>query len=185
MGRWADRDGDAERLPEGMQRIGYDADTQTYTYQDAEGRIWEGDEGNRYGQLHPAGQRRPSATPSEIAVHNEELKRSNRESVRMMLPFALLIIVTLFLLFKFINHGTSPADAKTQVHCAEGDHPIQIQKGDTCWDIAKVHRVGLEELQFMEGNHDVMCERLKVGSWICVPDEGRHRVYGEGEPRIG
>ncbi|KAF2476851.1 uncharacterized protein BDR25DRAFT_300012 [Lindgomyces ingoldianus] len=90
MGRWVDQDGDAERLPEGFTRIGYDADTQTYTYQDANGRTWEGEEGNRYGRLHPAGQRRPSLTPSEVASHNESLKRSNRESVRMMLPFDVL-----------------------------------------------------------------------------------------------
>jgi hypothetical protein len=35
-----------------MKRIGYDADTQVYTYQDDEGGIWEGAPGNRYGELH-------------------------------------------------------------------------------------------------------------------------------------
>lgn len=32
-------DSDEERLPEGMERIGYDADTETYTYRDADGSI--------------------------------------------------------------------------------------------------------------------------------------------------
>jgi len=51
MGRWSYLDTDEERLPEGMTRIGYDADSQTYTYRDADGSIWEGASGNRYGQL--------------------------------------------------------------------------------------------------------------------------------------
>jgi hypothetical protein len=42
-----------------MKRIGYDADTQVYTYQDDEGGIWEGAPGNRYGELH-----RGNANPS-------------------------------------------------------------------------------------------------------------------------
>lgn len=52
MGRWSHLDTDEERLPEGMVRIGYDADTQTYTYQDNNnGTLWEGPEGARYGTL--------------------------------------------------------------------------------------------------------------------------------------
>lgn len=34
-----------------MQRISYDADTQVYTYQDADGTLWEGAPGARYGVL--------------------------------------------------------------------------------------------------------------------------------------
>ena len=52
MGRWAYLDSDEERLPEGMRRIGYDADTQTYTYEDSRGVRWEGAPGARYGRLH-------------------------------------------------------------------------------------------------------------------------------------
>ena len=39
-----------------MQRVGYDADTQTYTYRDQDGSFWEGDPGVRYGLLHRTGQ---------------------------------------------------------------------------------------------------------------------------------
>jgi hypothetical protein len=42
---------DDYRLPSGMQRVGYDADTQTYSYRDADGSYWEGAEGARYGKL--------------------------------------------------------------------------------------------------------------------------------------
>jgi len=42
---------DDYRLPSGMRRVGYDADTQTYTYQDEDGSYWEGAQGARYGTL--------------------------------------------------------------------------------------------------------------------------------------
>ncbi|KUI63257.1 Putative L,D-transpeptidase YkuD [Cytospora mali] len=49
--RYMESDTDEERLPEGMVRIGYDADTQVYTFRDADGSIWEGPPGSRYGSL--------------------------------------------------------------------------------------------------------------------------------------
>lgn len=42
---------DEHRLPEGMKRVGYDADTQRYYYRDGGGSLWEGPEGSQYGQL--------------------------------------------------------------------------------------------------------------------------------------
>jgi len=35
-----------------MQRVGYDADTQVYTYEDEDGTAWESAPGVRYGHLH-------------------------------------------------------------------------------------------------------------------------------------
>ncbi len=53
MGRWSHLDSDEERLPSGMTRVGYDADTQVYTFRDAsDGSYWEGAPGCRYGKLH-------------------------------------------------------------------------------------------------------------------------------------
>lgn len=52
MGRWSQYDTDEERLPEGMVRIGYDADDQTYTFKDTnDGSIWESAPGSQYGRL--------------------------------------------------------------------------------------------------------------------------------------
>ena len=34
-----------------MRRVGYDADTQTYTFRDSDGSHWESAPGNRYGRL--------------------------------------------------------------------------------------------------------------------------------------
>ncbi|KAK1775195.1 hypothetical protein QBC45DRAFT_14068 [Copromyces sp. CBS 386.78] len=63
MGRWKDLDTDAERLPENMTRIGYDADSQVYTYRDnTDGTIWEGAPGATYGKLLPV--KPPTPLPS-------------------------------------------------------------------------------------------------------------------------
>ena len=51
MGRWAHLDTDEERLPEGMTRVGYDADEEVYTYRDEHGAYWEGARGCQYGPL--------------------------------------------------------------------------------------------------------------------------------------
>ena len=42
---------DEARLPEGMTRIGYDADTQQYTFQDHDGSYWHGPAGARFGVM--------------------------------------------------------------------------------------------------------------------------------------
>lgn len=53
--RFAEYDADEDSLPQGMTRIGYDADTETYTYRSADGSIWEGSSGSRYGNLTRVG----------------------------------------------------------------------------------------------------------------------------------
>lgn len=42
---------DDYRLPEGMKRVGYDADTQTYIFKDSAGSLWIGAEGAEFGEL--------------------------------------------------------------------------------------------------------------------------------------
>ena len=49
--RFAEYGNDEVNLPPGMTRIGYDADTATYTFSSADGSIWEGSPGSRYGNL--------------------------------------------------------------------------------------------------------------------------------------
>lgn len=60
--RFAEYDTDEDNLPQGMTRIGYDADTETYTFSSADGSIWESSPGSRYGNLTRVGLpvRRPS-----------------------------------------------------------------------------------------------------------------------------
>ena len=57
---------DDENLPEGMKRVGYDADTQTYTYHDQDGSLWEGEPGSRYGVLRQTRRLRPYHYESNI-----------------------------------------------------------------------------------------------------------------------
>ena len=52
MGRYTDADSDAGRLPDGMRRVGYDSDTQVYTFRDTDGSLWESLPGAEYGRLH-------------------------------------------------------------------------------------------------------------------------------------
>lgn len=59
MGRWSHLDTDEERLPDGMTRVGYDGDTQIYTYQDNDGSYWEGAPGVKYGRLYRVHQAAP------------------------------------------------------------------------------------------------------------------------------
>jgi hypothetical protein len=44
---------DLYRLPEGMQRVAYDADTQVYTFRDDNGKLYQGSPRARYGRLTP------------------------------------------------------------------------------------------------------------------------------------
>lgn len=53
--RFAEYDADEDNLPQGMTRTGYDADTETYTFSSADGSIWEGSPGSRYGNLTRVG----------------------------------------------------------------------------------------------------------------------------------
>lgn len=70
MGRWSYLDTDEARLPDGMKRVGYDADTQVYTFLDAhDGTYWESAPGNQYGKLFPV---RSSTPPLESATIDEE-----------------------------------------------------------------------------------------------------------------
>jgi len=50
-----------------MRRVGYDADTQTYTFRDSNGSLWESAPGNRYGRLTQIGGSTREA-PSSVSM---------------------------------------------------------------------------------------------------------------------
>jgi hypothetical protein len=125
--------------------------------------------------------RQPSQTFGEILGSDEAaIKKGNREAVRMMLPFALLVLIFLLLVFKLLysypssssnnNDGTGADDGSRQLtHCGEGSHQIQIQQGDTCWSVAEGCGVGVNELLALKGNDGLECGMLRVGEGVCVP----------------
>ncbi|KAF2621204.1 hypothetical protein BU25DRAFT_463884 [Macroventuria anomochaeta] len=98
---YKDNDDGSSRLPEGFERVGYDADTQVYTFKSPEGELYETAPGNRYGELWPVGQR-PQYSQADIEANNQIIERGNLESVRMMMPFVLIIVLFFVLVFKFI-----------------------------------------------------------------------------------
>nr|GAT58089.1 predicted protein [Mycena chlorophos] len=51
MGRWTQQEEDAARLPEGVKRVAYDADSARYTFRDNEGNIYVGPPHEEYGTL--------------------------------------------------------------------------------------------------------------------------------------
>ncbi|KAG9197028.1 hypothetical protein G6514_002513 [Epicoccum nigrum] len=100
---YRDDDDDSSRLPDGFERIGYDADTQVYTFKSPEGELYESAPGNRYGELWPVGQR-PQLSQRDIEANNEMLERGNTESWRMLMPFGILIFLFFVLVFTVIAH---------------------------------------------------------------------------------
>ncbi|KAJ3885978.1 hypothetical protein GG344DRAFT_27090, partial [Lentinula edodes] len=66
MSRFTQYAEDSTRLPVGLQRIAYDADTEQYTFQDENGRLYYSASGESYGHLTIVGSAaRPSEAPTE------------------------------------------------------------------------------------------------------------------------
>ncbi|KAI0882044.1 carbohydrate-binding module family 50 protein [Annulohypoxylon maeteangense] len=168
MGRWSQYDTDEERLPEGMERIGYDADTQTYTFRDSDGGIWESAPGNRYGQLHrvnttfpPYGDDTHDATEP---LHEATENTSWRHEMGPLLNWFLLVGLFLLFIFWFISRTT---ERVAPITCGDHSSPYQIKSGDTCWAIAEEHHLSLDSI--MHENQGLDCDRLAPGGTLCIP----------------
>ncbi|KAJ7768712.1 hypothetical protein DFH07DRAFT_807717 [Mycena maculata] len=71
MGRWTQYDEDAYRLPAGMVRTGYDADTGQYFFSDRSGTTYHGEPGSRYGPMYPG---TAAPAPRRVVVDPEKTK---------------------------------------------------------------------------------------------------------------
>ncbi|KAH9887439.1 hypothetical protein F4778DRAFT_786285 [Xylariomycetidae sp. FL2044] len=178
MGRWSEYDTDAERLPEGMTRIGYDADDETYTFRDADGSVWESAPGNQYGPLHRISTALPiygdddgdendtapmvQPSPSEPTAAAEQL--SWRQEMQPLLNWFLLVGLFLLLVFWIITRRSSK---EVPVTCPEHTLPYTIRSGDTCWAIAEGQGLSVEEL--LHQNQGLDCDKLRVGDTLCLP----------------
>jgi len=151
------QDDDAGRLPAGLKRVGYDADTETYTYESPEGKLYRGAPGNRYGRL----------VPDSEPVDNDlgQLVHDDAGSNRYFLPFLLVVIVFLVI---FIappwkeNFGFGRA-----VKCEIGAMKYEIRTGDTCYALANEYSTTVEGLKNM--NSKLNCDSLSVGQALCIP----------------
>ncbi|KAL0934678.1 LysM domain-containing protein [Colletotrichum truncatum] len=171
MSRFSRYDTDDERLPEGMQRVGYDADTQTYTYRDSDGSYWEGAPGNEYGHLTQVSggghasrhARQPVIDPDTRGRLWEEERKNWRQGWQPLLNFFLIIGLFLMLLTWWLYR--TPSEELPQ--CGGQAVPYKISKGDTCWAIAEEHKMSVEDL--VKANDGLNCDKLRPGSSICVP----------------
>ncbi|KAI3336668.1 carbohydrate-binding module family 50 protein [Xylariaceae sp. AK1471] len=176
MSRWSHYDTDEERLPEGMQRIGYDADSQTYTFRDAEGGIWESAPGNRYGQLQRVTTTLPSYGDEDESSPTQPLtfagpdssgrQVSWRQEMMPLLNWFLLVGVFLLVIIWFISAG-SKGSTEIVRSCSDGTTAYKIKAGDTCWAITEAKSIPLDVL--LQNNEGLDCDRLVVGDTICVP----------------
>ncbi|ORY66232.1 uncharacterized protein BCR38DRAFT_340146 [Pseudomassariella vexata] len=177
MGRWSQYDTDEERLPSGMERIGYDADEEIYTFRDSDGSIWQSAPGSRYGQL-----RRVSGPPAQPERFDQDIDLEGSppppyESAEpevswrheMMPLFNWFLVIGLFLLgvFWYLNKAAAGERTVPEVHCSDRAIPYSIRPGDTCWALAENRGVSLDV--FLEVNVGLDCDKLGIGETVCLP----------------
>ncbi|KAJ3899287.1 hypothetical protein F5879DRAFT_977338 [Lentinula edodes] len=85
MSRFTQYSEDSTRLPVGLQRIAYDADTQQYTFRDENGRLYYSASGESYGHLTSAGNG-SAARASEVPMTEPKPKRSPTSRSSPSLP---------------------------------------------------------------------------------------------------
>lgn len=185
MSRFSQYDTDEERLPEGMTRVGYDADTEVYTFQDSDGSYWESAPGNRYGHLTrvsggPAQESDDDAADVERLLPTEQASYrqgvSWRTDLMPLLNFGLIIGVSLLLFIWYLHKATASASSSESsplLQCGPGSAPYTVAKGDSCWGIADAR--GCEVDDILLKNPGLDCDVLRAGSEICVPEAAKQR----------
>lgn len=168
MSRFSHYDTDEERLPEGMTRVGYDADTQVYTFQDADGSYWEGVPGSQYGRLRRVGDDTSDDREPFLVSDQSRPKTSWRHELMPLLNFGVLVGLCLLVLFWYLYYNAGSSENKPQVKCDLGSEVYTIRTGDTCWDIADKKSISVEEIRQL--NPNLACDALAVGSHICLPE---------------
>lgn len=81
MNRFTQFDEDSYRLPEGVKRIAYDADSQRYLFRDRLGQLYQNEPGDEYGVLQPVKCPIPPCRSVTIIEHRDPLlweKQSNQ-----------------------------------------------------------------------------------------------------------
>ncbi|KII94214.1 carbohydrate-binding module family 50 protein [Plicaturopsis crispa FD-325 SS-3] len=190
MGRWTQYDEDEYRLPSGMKRVGYDADTSQYFFRDtSDGSLWRGAQGAEFGEmtkvedgrgpigsveeegndLEGAPRRGDGYSPlaTDLRSPARYMTGGNGAAYRTMFPFFLIICVVLLLVWRLVVYPSFVPSRPPPSPCPDSSTPYRIHAGDTCWEISRAHGVKLE--QFMAANVGLECDRLAVGARVCVP----------------
>lgn len=173
MSRFSRYDSDEERLPEGMTRVGYDADTQVSTFQDEDGSYWESAPGNAYGRLFRVsdGPAPDDDDMEPFIVSDQSQKPSWRADVMPLLNFGVIVGVSLMLLFWYLHYaassGSSDDTASAEKICPDGTEPYTVQGGDSCWDLGDSRGISVDDV--VNFNAGLACDNLKAKSKICLP----------------
>jgi len=187
MGRWTQYDEDDYRLPEGMKRVGYDADTQKYYFKDQGGALWEGAEGTEFGELTKVGhntvhfaansteddddvEARPDgyqalATDADAVPHKHRVDNTN--AYRTLFPFLMMVFVALLLVLRLVAPHASSEDPVVTM-CSGYAHAYRVKEGDTCWDIAQSRGFVVQDI--LDANPGLECKLLTPTEIICLPD---------------
>ncbi|KAK4621515.1 hypothetical protein CLAFUW4_07238 [Fulvia fulva] len=144
-GRYEQVDSEEQNLPPGTQRVGYDADTQVYTYQEPSGALFN------------------QPKYSTVPINS---KKERSAEWRYLAPFILIIGIVLLGTFRYVNTSSST----THLECLGDLELYDVVDGDTCYDIAQARQTDLDGLKV--ANPWVRCEGLKAGSQICAPKVG-------------
>ncbi|KAF9513162.1 hypothetical protein BS47DRAFT_1393535 [Hydnum rufescens UP504] len=152
--RW--NEDDSDRLPEGMTRVGYDSDTQQYTFQDDSG-LWLGEAGTEFGgEMRYIG-------PAPLRSESPQTSASSSSSYQILLPFFLIIAVFLLLVFRLVSTPSSSLKPPPR-SCASGGNLYTVVLGDTCWDLALKFGVTVKNIERMNPGLD--CAHLMSSGQI-------------------
>jgi len=191
MGRWTQYDEDSYRLPEGVKRVAYDADTQQYTFKDAGGKLYVGPEGTQYGDFTKVSDGTTRTVEDDAGSDDEfpysadveasiPLKAENRRpgpaapdaprtsAYRVLFPFFLLVLVTLLLVIRIFGFG-SHGSYHSPNPCGPNSERYRIKEGDTCWSISQAQGITVDSLR--STNEDMNCAKLYPGQTICLPPQ--------------
>ncbi|KAJ7842196.1 hypothetical protein B0H14DRAFT_2781160 [Mycena olivaceomarginata] len=188
MGRWTQYDSDEYRLPEGMERIGYDSDTGRYYFKDGGGAVWQGAQGAEFSQMTRVSDGAGADGASSSYPPDEDIEAAprradgyqalatdangrytsslNTSAYRTLFPFFLLIGVVLLLVWRLI---LSPGLAAPKNPCPPHATKYLVEPGDSCWEISRTHGCSLDD--FKKFNTKVNCDRLMPGTTVCIPNQ--------------
>lgn len=186
--RYTHYDSDAYRLPEGMRRVGYDADTQQYTFRDSQVCLWCLCNSYTFLTIHAGllhrrarlvglfsvffgpqcvsaneyGGRLTYTSPLRGNERDDDIEFTPPSFTAVNSPYRPLLpffLIVAVVLLVLVKFIYSGSST----HCKHGEYTIS--KGDTCWGIAMSQHVPLDQLQ-----QSLPCNALIPGTRICLPE---------------